>query len=169
MSGDEKQGSHQIPPADPAHAAWVKEEIDDVNVWAAVKFAIGLLIIGIIAYIGLYGLQKHFEHERQAAEGPPPLMARGAEDRLPPAPRLQMMPGSPSEFRTPDYEMKVMLEDEEKTLKSYGWVDKGGGVVRIPIDEAMRLVVEKGLPTKPAAGASPATTPSPTGTTSREK
>ena len=34
-------------------------------------------------------------------------------------------------------------------LDSYGWVDKNAGVVRIPIDEAMKLTLERGLPARP--------------------
>jgi len=33
-------------------------------------------------------------------------------------------------------------------LTSYGWVDKNAGVVRIPIDEAMKIVVKQGLPVR---------------------
>jgi topoisomerase IA-like protein len=36
-------------------------------------------------------------------------------------------------------------------LESYGWVDKDKGVVRIPIEEAMRLIAERGLPPTPPA------------------
>jgi hypothetical protein len=46
---------------------------------------------------------------------------------------------------------------ERGVLDSYGWVDKDKGVVHIPIEEAMRLVVERGLP---------AAAPADTGTTS---
>jgi hypothetical protein len=151
MSGDEKQDSHRKPPAEATRTEWESHEVDDINVWAILKFAIGLLILGIFSYIALYGLLKVFKRQRLAAEGPLPAMARGAEDRLPPPPRLQMMPGSPSEFKTPEYEMKAMLEEEDKTLESYGWVDKNSGVVRIPIDEAMKLVLQKGLPSRPSA------------------
>ena len=35
-------------------------------------------------------------------------------------------------------------------LDSYGWVDKNAGVVRIPIDEAMKLTLERGLPARPS-------------------
>lgn len=134
--------------------------IDDINVWGIVKFAVGLLIIGIVAYIGLYGLLKVFERQRSASQERPPMMARGPEDRLPPPPRLQVMPGSASEFRGADYEMKAMLDEEDKTLESYGWVNKDAGIVRIPIEVAMKRVVEKGLPSRlpePAAqgGAEP--------------
>ena len=44
---------------------------------------------------------------------------------------------------------------EEQTLNSYGWVDQQAGVVRIPIDRAMDLLAQRGLPTRPQAGVAP--------------
>ncbi len=44
---------------------------------------------------------------------------------------------------------------EEALLTSYGWVEKDKGLVRIPIDAAMRIVAERGLP-KFEAKAAPA-------------
>ena len=44
---------------------------------------------------------------------------------------------------------------EEQTLNSYGWVDQQAGVVRIPIDRAMELLAQRGLPTRPQAGVTP--------------
>jgi hypothetical protein len=41
---------------------------------------------------------------------------------------------------------------EDEILNSYGWVDQKAGVVRIPIDKAMDLLVQKGLPTKSGEG-----------------
>ena len=41
---------------------------------------------------------------------------------------------------------------EDDVLESYGWVDKNAGVVRIPIDEAMKLTLERGLPARQQAG-----------------
>jgi len=38
---------------------------------------------------------------------------------------------------------------EEQTLASYGWVDQKAGVVRIPIERAMQLIAERGLPVRP--------------------
>jgi len=43
-------------------------------------------------------------------------------------------------------DMIAQREQAEARLNSYGWVDKEAGVVRIPIDQAMALVAEKGLP-----------------------
>jgi len=42
---------------------------------------------------------------------------------------------------------------EEALLTSYGWVEKDKGLARIPIEAAMRIVAERGLPkfeSKPA-------------------
>ena len=41
---------------------------------------------------------------------------------------------------------------EDAILNTYGWVDKAGGVVRIPIDEAMKPTVERGLPARSESG-----------------
>jgi hypothetical protein len=40
---------------------------------------------------------------------------------------------------------------EEQTLHSYAWVDKDAGTVRIPIDRAMQLIAQRGLPVRPQA------------------
>ena len=63
-----------------------------------------------------------------------------------------------------------LLEQREKAetqLNSYGWVDEPSGVVRIPINQAMALVAEQGLPTgseaveEVAPEEAPTTTPAP--------
>ena len=61
-----------------------------------------------------------------------------------PQPRLE----SNERFEINDFRVQ-----EEKILNSYGWVDQQAGVVRIPIDRAMQLLVQRGLPTRPQAGA----------------
>ncbi len=38
---------------------------------------------------------------------------------------------------------------EEGLLYSYGWVDEKAGTVRIPIERAMDLIVQRGLPVRP--------------------
>jgi hypothetical protein len=43
-------------------------------------------------------------------------------------------------------------DGQREQLESYGWVDKEGGVVRIPIERAMDLVIERGLAAEKQAG-----------------
>ena len=47
---------------------------------------------------------------------------------------------------------------EEETLASYGYIDKNAGTVRIPIDRAMDLIAQRGLPVRSqsATGEAPA-------------
>ena len=57
--------------------------------------------------------------------------------------------------------------NEASTLSEYSWVDRNAGTVRIPIDRAKTLLIERGLPTRPgaataAAPAAPAPAPAST-------
>jgi len=70
-------------------------------------------------------------------------------------------PGEVTKFPEPRLETNERMEindfrlQEENTLHRYGWVDQQAGVVHIPIDRAMQLLVQRGLPTRPQAGAAP--------------
>jgi hypothetical protein len=44
--------------------------------------------------------------------------------------------------------MRELRDREDELLTSYGWVDRNAGVVRIPIEEAMKIVVQRGLPAR---------------------
>jgi hypothetical protein len=61
---------------------------------------------------------------------------------LPPAPRLQVEPRA---------ELHAYCEQQDKLLTTYGWADEHNGVVRIPIDRAMDLTLQQGLPARSAA------------------
>ena len=56
-----------------------------------------------------------------------------------PEPRLQV---------APQVDRTTMRAHEDEELKTYGWVDRKTGVVRIPIERAMDLLVRKGLPVR---------------------
>jgi len=55
----------------------------------------------------------------------------------PPGPRLQTSPRG---------DMQEMRRAENAQLQSYGWVDRAAGMARMPIDRAMQVVLEQGLP-----------------------
>ena len=44
---------------------------------------------------------------------------------------------------------------EDQVLRTYGWLDRERGVVRIPIERALELVAKEGLPSRPASRKSP--------------
>lgn len=55
----------------------------------------------------------------------------------PPGPRLQT---------SPERDLQQFRAEEDKRLNTYYWIDKEKGTLHIPIDEAMRAAVEKGIP-----------------------
>jgi hypothetical protein len=80
------------------------------------------------------------EATRVAPEYP---LAAGQQTRVPPEPRLQTNPRE---------DLRALRAREDAILNSYGWVDKKAGVVRIPIDEAIKLTVKRGLPVRQENG-----------------
>lgn len=75
-----------------------------------------------------------------------PLAAQQG-DRLPPAPRLQTLPRE---------ELTALRDSWKQGLEGYSWVDKNAGTVRVPIETAMKRVLERGLPVRSAQTAVPA-------------
>ncbi len=111
-------------------------EHTDANVWQIIKFGIWLVLTAVVVHIGLGGMYKMLiEQAKVTTEQPYPL-ASTTEPRLPPAPRLQQFP------RNEYYEHYTV---EQQKLHSYGWVNKDAGVVHIPIEDAMRLTLERGV------------------------
>lgn len=48
---------------------------------------------------------------------------------------------------TTKVDIKELRKHEDDALGSFGWVDQNQGVVRIPIDKAMKMVAQKGVST----------------------
>ena len=128
----------------------VHHETSDVNVRGIFAFAAGLFIVAVIVEL-LVRLLFGFFNAREARQAPAefPLAASQA-NRLPPEPRLQT---------NPRQDLRDLRSSEDAVLGSYGWVDKNAGVVRIPIDQAMKLTLQQGLPArqgaKPISGSVP--------------
>jgi hypothetical protein len=47
-------------------------------------------------------------------------------------------------------------QEQEQALETYAWENRSAGTVRVPIEEAMELLVKKGLPVQGSPQASPA-------------
>jgi hypothetical protein len=52
--------------------------------------------------------------------------------------------------------LSAFRAQEDALLTSYGWVEKDKRIARLPIDVAMKIVAERGLPKFPAPAPSPA-------------
>lgn len=133
-------------------------EREDMNARAIIAFLIGLAVFGIIIYFAMNGV-LHFADQYTRAHQKPksPLVAVSPDTRavLPsdiekvPQPRLETDEAT---------EIFGFRQKEEERLNSYGWVDQKAGVVHIPIERAMQLIAQRGLPTTPQTGEIPPST-----------
>jgi hypothetical protein len=130
----------------------VMYESSDANSRAIYGFGIGLAILGAICALatwgGLRALNAWEDHQDKA---------RMAANPMVPEARMKMpVTTAAHEFPTPQLqvndaaEMNEEIEQETGKLTHYQWVDQSQGVVRIPIDRAMQLTLQRGLPARPA-------------------
>lgn len=142
--------SHDHDEGRPGKAAY---ETRDVKVRPLVLFTVGLAVTIIAAYLIVLGIFRLFDARETAkdASANPAAVQRAAlpvEQQLPAEPRIQADPAG---------EYDVFRRREDELLSTYGWVDREAGLVRIPVDQAMKIVVEEGLPTRPPESTPPAT------------
>src|SRR5687768_5904388 len=111
-------------------------EHTDIDPGIAGRFALWLAIAMVLSLGIVYGTFWLFEGREQTANQAAQLypLAVG-QVKEPTGPRLQQQP-----FKDV-YQLKSA---ERERLTSYGWVDQGSGIVRIPIEEALRLLGERG-------------------------
>jgi hypothetical protein len=119
-------------------------EESDVNIRGIFGFGAGLTLVLIVVYVVVRLMFVYLDRPSDAAAAANFPLAAGHETRLPPEPRLQTAPRA---------DLQQHRAREEEKLKTYQWVDRSAGIVRIPIDQAITLTLERGLPSKtPAAG-----------------
>jgi len=113
----------------PAH------EVRDANVRSLMWFGVGILGLIIFGFI-VAELALHFFVGRRPIKPPTAFFT---QQQTPPPPLIQEHPGE---------ELQDYLKQQNQVLDSYGWVDRKAGIVRIPIDQAMDLLLQKGLPVR---------------------
>ena len=140
-----------------SHGVGVGHESSDLKIAPVVWFVIGLSVATIVIGFLVWGLFSTLGSREQRSSGSASPLA-GERQKLPPEPRLQLAPSTVEQLEGnkppnlkedhPLQEMKRLRAEEEKTLNSYGWVDQQTGTVRIPIDEAKKRLLEKGIPAR---------------------
>jgi hypothetical protein len=104
--------------------------------------------MAVVIAVTLFAMKWTFDYlSKTEPLGPPAAPFVKQENQLPPQPRLQVQPR---------LELKDYCQAQQQQVETYGWIDKQSGVVRVPIDRAMDLVLARGLPAR-------ASTPPPSG------
>ena len=138
---------------DHAEEAYEHQDLTAQSIYA---FLISLLVGGVIVYFVVWGMYRFMDARIKEHEPPAnPLVQQTETDT-----RI-VAPDETKKFPEPRLEKNERLEindfrlNEEQRLNSYGWVDQKAGTVHIPIDRAMELLAQQGLPTTPKAGTAP--------------
>ncbi len=111
-------------------------ETTDANIRPIVLTGVALAMVAAIVLGISVGLFRFFV--ARPAPAPPNPMA-SANDLLPPAPHIEDHPAT---------ELQQLRQEEDRVLSNYGWVDKKNGAVRIPIDRAIELQLQRGFPVR---------------------
>jgi hypothetical protein len=121
-------------------------EESDASIGPIVLTGAGLAVVVAIVCGLVYGIFWYLADHPLISPRPNP-MAETNQQQFPPAPRLEEHPA---------IDMRELRSEEDKILSTYGWTDKDKGIVRVPIDLAMELQLERGFPTaasgKPSGG-----------------
>jgi len=157
----------------------VTHEASDVSVSALLKFVLALTVMTVLVAVLMWGLFKFFSQQEDRREPPPGPMALTKDERLPPEPRLQSARGFgvkledgtwvPLELREPQAEFRELRKQWERQLncKQHDAAqphdmaqqhdttqqhDMARSVPCIPIEDAMKRVVQQGMPSRPQGG-----------------
>jgi hypothetical protein len=139
----------------------VAYEHSDLSAPAILGFLVGLAIVGVLMHIILLGMFHYLDRytETHQAATNPLAPAPAAESLRNPGPQVA------NRFPLPRLETNELEQlndqrlEEENILTTYGWVDQKAGVAHIPIDRAIELLVERGLPVAPPNLAQTSTAP----------
>ena len=127
------------PAGGPTDNVEVQHEESDVNIRAIFGFGTALVAVAVVIHLLVYVLFGFFDGRENLSVPAEYPLAAAQENRVPPEPRLQTNPRE---------DLRGLRAKEDEILGSYGWVDRNAGVVRIPIEVAMRLTLERGLPSR---------------------
>ena len=135
-------------------------EVTDVSVRGIMVFLIGLFISVGVFFVFCFGMGKVINNALEKRDGPPNQWNRGSAEagktyrmESNPAMEQQQLQQLTKSFPTPrlqDDDGNLDTADlhtrEDLLLDNYSWVDRTKGTIRIPIDRAMELIAQRGLP-----------------------
>jgi hypothetical protein len=137
---------HELGPEPAAPDLAIGHEVSDVSIGGLVKFLVALVVSLIVVVLAVAWLFD-FLADRAADAEPPKSPLANLRDTVPPAPRLQ---------ESPAFDLRVMRGQEMAALKQTRWIDQQAKVLQMPVDRAMQLIAERGLPDWPPVEAKPA-------------
>jgi hypothetical protein len=159
MSEETKHG-YSNPGHSGNEAGFEREDLGSRGVFA---FMIGLAVVGVVIYFiisSMYSFLDKYERS-QMATASPLVTSKGAMSRVVTQDYMDQRfkeNGAPMLETNERGQFRDFLLNQEGQLNSYGWVDEKAGVAHIPIERAMELTVQRGLPVYAQGSANPGKT-----------
>ena len=121
------------------HAETLHEE-NTVQLTPVVVFAVVMILVSVATFLTVKIIERAFDLNWARSEAPvSPL----AQPQTPPAPLLQVSSGR---------DLAELRAKENAAINSYRWIDQQNGVVGIPVEEAIKLLAQRGLPSRDQGG-----------------
>lgn len=117
---------HPLPKKNGHGGGYEKQDVGFRFAMVFVSALIAAVVVVLIFLVWFY---------RMVAPAPPQQAT--TTRRLPPGPVLQANPA---------VDMAKFRQREEQKVSSYGWVDRNAGIAKVPVQRAMEMVAERGLP-----------------------
>ncbi|HEX4067962.1 MAG TPA: hypothetical protein VHZ09_18220 [Acidobacteriaceae bacterium] len=165
MSTPNSRDDKNLDPKSHLHQPSVKEgyEVTDANTGGIMVFLVALAISVVVFFVFCFGMGKVINNALDKADGPPTKW-KAADQIAPhkeilsnPALEQEQLAKLTQEFPSPrlqidngDQDLANLHEREDLLLDHYSWIDRSKGTVRIPIERAMELMAQRGLPVAPA-------------------
>lgn len=107
----------------------------EIDVRGIGRSAVWMTVVAVAAFVISWGFYRLLDRAEQKLDAPPSPLAEARAPRAVPGPALQTQPETTlAEFR----------RAEEAQLRGWGWVDRGAGVARVPVDHALEQIAADG-------------------------
>jgi hypothetical protein len=118
----------------------------ELNLRAILGFGGGVVAVTLLSLVVMWWMSTSFKRQEEAKDHPPSPIAEATLDPIPPGPRLQA---------TPPRDMDELRNLDREALTTYGWVDKSGGVARIPVERAIQILADEAAKSHPGEKSAP--------------
>lgn len=109
----------------------------DVNPRSLFFIGISILVAAVVIHFGVLLLFDYFAARDRRRGLQPSTTVRSSQVRQPPEAQLQV---------NPEHDLGELRQAQADKLRGYDWADQNAGTVRIPIERAMELLAQRGLP-----------------------
>ena len=149
------------------HASPLPIETDGISYSGIVWFVVILTVTTVVCMALMWVLLRAFKYQADSAPAPTrSQVAATAHER--PAAEGRVYPevtaigpaggagGTPQLLLNEYINLDAYRAHEQQMLTTYGWVDQNAGTIRLPLDRAKQLLLERGLPVRGQTPAAPA-------------